>query len=234
MNEIILALLTAKFAGVRKDVLTQLARALALQAATEEEAKTLVEKITDAQVNNFVKEYRADVDREVSASNKAYEANLKKNFDFVAKGGDQKQNNPDPKQGGDPTDLATAIRAAVREEMSTLRERLDKMDGENVAKTRLQQLNEKLNGCNDENFKAQTLKDFARMKFETDDEFAEYLADKSKDIETTNQNVADMALRGGSGSPLFTQKEESGISKSVADYIESQKPANNKFAGKEL
>lgn len=231
MNEIILALLTAKFAGVRKDVLTQLARALALQAATEEEAKTLVEKITDAQVNNFVKEYRADVDREVSASNKAYETNLKKNFDFVAKGG--QQNEPDRKPG-EPTELAAAIKSAVSEAITPLQDELIRLKGENVAKTRLQQLNEKLNGCKDENFKAQTLKDFARMKFETDDEFDEYLADKSKDIETTNQNVADMALRGGSGSPLFTQKEESGISKGVADYIASQKPENNKFGGKEL
>ncbi len=62
----ILALLTAKFSGVRKDGLEHLARAIALQCASEEEAKSLVEKITDAQVNDFVKEYRKMVDKEVS------------------------------------------------------------------------------------------------------------------------------------------------------------------------
>lgn len=44
MRETILALLIAKFSGVRKDVLNHMARAFALQVATEDEAKTLVEK----------------------------------------------------------------------------------------------------------------------------------------------------------------------------------------------
>ncbi|MCM1168795.1 MAG: hypothetical protein NC324_02550 [Bacteroides sp.] len=231
MKETILALLTAKFSGVRKDVLNQMARVFALQAATEEEAKTLVEKVTDAQVNDFAKEYRADVDREVSESNKTMESNLKKKFDFVEKGG--KKVEPEPKQA-EPNDLASLVKTAVADAVKPLQDKLAGYEAENTAKSRLQQLTEKLNGCKDENFKAQTLKDFARMKFETEDEFAEYLNDKAKDIETTNQSVADMALRGGSGSPLFAQKEESGISKGVADYIESQKPANEQFGGKDL
>ena len=44
MKETILALLIAKFSGVRKDGLTALARSLALQCTTEDEAKALVEK----------------------------------------------------------------------------------------------------------------------------------------------------------------------------------------------
>lgn len=58
MKETILALLLAQFVGVRKDGLTQLARSLALQCTTEEEAKALVDKLTDAQVKEFVKEFR--------------------------------------------------------------------------------------------------------------------------------------------------------------------------------
>jgi hypothetical protein len=42
MKEKILALLTAKFSGARKDGLSQMARGLALQASTEDEAKALV------------------------------------------------------------------------------------------------------------------------------------------------------------------------------------------------
>lgn len=72
------------------------------------------------------------------------------------------------------------------------------------------------------------------MKFDTDDEFNEYLTEKATDISTANQNLANTALSNGAGSPLFTQKEESGISKGVAEYVESQKPANNNFAGKEV
>lgn len=74
----ILALLIAKFSGVRKDGLEQMARTLALQCTNEDEAKTLVEKITDAQANDFVKEYRKVVDKEVSEAGKTLETNLKK------------------------------------------------------------------------------------------------------------------------------------------------------------
>ena len=111
MKEKILALLIAAFSGVRKDGLNQLARTIALQATTEDEAKTLVEKLTKAQVDEFVKEFRADVDKEVSDGNKTYEANLKKKFDLVEKkapGSDDGGSG-----GGDPNDIAAIIKAAA-------------------------------------------------------------------------------------------------------------------------
>lgn len=231
MKETILALLIAKFSGVRKDGLTALARSLALQCTTEDEAKALVEKITDAQVNEFVKDYRADVDKEVSESNKTFETNLKKKFDFV-----EKQTEPGGKQTPkpDPNDIAATIKAAVAEAVKPFQEKLMGYEQDNIAKSRLQSLNEKLANCKDENFKNQTLKDFARMKFDTDDDFNEYLAEKEKDIATANQNKADIDLSNSGGSPLFAQKEESGISKGVADFINSQKPENNVFTGKDV
>lgn len=231
MKDKILALLTAKFSGVRKDGLTALARSLALQCATEEEAKTLVEKLTDAQVGDFVKEYRAEVDKEVSESTKTFENNLKKKFDLVAKKPDPE---PDPNQKPDPTDMSEIIKAAVAEAVKPFQEKLSGYEADNIAKSRLQSLNEKLASCKDENFKAQTLKDFARMKFDTDEEFTEYLTEKEKDIATANQNKADVDLRNSGGSPLFSLKDESGISKGVAAFINSQKPENNIFAGKDV
>lgn len=230
MKETILALLIAKFSGVRKDVLTHMARALALQVATEDEAKTLVERITDAQVNEFVKEVRADVDKEVSESNKTFEANLKKKYEFVDKGKKVDSGNQDP----DTSNISEIVKAAVAEAVKPFQEKLSGYEADNIAKSRLQALTDKLNGCKDENFKAQTLKDFKRMNFNTDDDFNEYLNEKTTDIETANQNVANAALSNGAGSPLFTQKEESGISKGVAEYVEAQKPANNNFTGKEV
>lgn len=230
MKEKILALLIAKFSGVRKDVLNHMARAFALQVATEEEAKNLVEKITDAQVNEYVKEVRADVDKEVSESNKTFETNLKKKFDLVAK----KDTEPGGESKPDPNDLAATIKAAVAEAVKPFQDKLAGFESDNVAKSRLQALNEKLNECKDETFKKQTLKDFARMTFDTDDAFNEYLTEKAADIESANQNVADAALSNGAGSPLFSQKEKSGISKGVADFVESQKPENNQFTGKDV
>lgn len=233
MRETILALLIAKFSGVRKDGLMALARSLALQCTTEDEAKALVDKITDAQVNEFVKDYRADVDKEVSESNKTFETNLKKKFDFVEKqtepGGKQTRN-----QDTDPNNIAELIKSAVADAVKPFQEELSGYKAANIAKSRLQSLNEKLASCKDENFKNQTLKDFARMKFDTDDDFNEYLAEKVKDIATANQNKADTELGNSGGSPLFAQKEESGISKGVAEFIKSQSPENNSFAGKEV
>lgn len=229
MRETILALLIAKFSGVRKDGLTALARSLALQCATEDDAKSLVDKITDAQVNEYVKDYRADVDKEVSNSNKTLESNLKKKFEFVEKKAEP-GGNPTP----DTNNISEIVKAAVAEAVKPFQERLSSYEQGDLAKSRLQSLNEKLASCRDETFKAQTLKDFARMKFDTDDEFNEYLTDKVADIATANQNVANAALSNSGGTPLFSQKEESGISKGVADFVASQKPENNTFAGKEL
>ena len=229
MKKTILALLVAKFQGARKDGLNVLAGILALQASTEDEAKALVEKITDAQVNEFIKDYRKDVDKEVSESNKTFETNLRKKYDFK-----EKEVEPGNDPSKNPNDIAEIVKAAVAAAVKPFEEKLSGYETKNIADSRLAQLNEKLNGCKDETFKAQTLKDFARMKFETDDEFAEYLKDKETDIATVNQNVANAALGGASGKPLFAQKGDDGVSKGVADFVASQKPESNAFTGKEV
>lgn len=228
----ILALLTGKFSGVRKDGLEHLARTLALQCANEEEAKTLVDKITDAQVNDFIKEYRKVVDKEVSESNKTFEANLKKKFDFVEK-------KTDPEHGGGgadpkPDDIATIVANAVAGAVKPLQDRLEKYEQGEVDKSRLQALQDKLSACKDETFKAQTLKDFGRMRFDDDNAFNEYLTEKEADIKTANQSVADAKLSVAGGAPQFGQKNDEGVSKAVADFIASQKPDANALSGKEV
>ena len=70
---------------------------IALQCATEDDAKAIVDKLDEAQVKGFVKEFRADVDKEVSDGNKTFENNLKKKFDLVAK-------KTEPNPGGDGDD----------------------------------------------------------------------------------------------------------------------------------
>ena len=229
MKKTILALLVAKFQGARKDGLNVLAGILALQASTEDEAKTLVEKITDAQVNEFIKDYRKDVDKEVSESNKTFEANLRKKYEFK-----EKETEPGGDPNKNPNDIAEIVKAAVAAAVKPFEEKLSGYETKNIADSRLAKLNEKLNECKDETFKAQTLKDFARMTFANDDDFTQYLNDKTADIATANQNVANAALGGASGKPMFAQKNEDGISKGVADFVASQKPEANAFTGKEV
>ena len=229
MKKTILALLVAKFQGARKDGLNVLAGTLALQASTEDEAKALVEKITDAQVNEFIKDYRKDVDKEVSESNKTFETNLRKKYDFK-----EKEVEPGNDPSKNPNDIAEIVKAAVAAAVKPFEEKLSGYETKNIADSRLAKLNEKLNDCKDETFKAQTLKDFARMTFANDDDFTQYLNDKTADIAEANQNVANAALGGASGKPLFAQKGDDGISKGVADFVASQKPEANAFTGKEI
>lgn len=229
MKKTILALLVAKFQGARKDGLNVLAGILALQASTEDEAKALVEKITDAQVNEFIKDYRKDVDKEVSESNKTFETNLRKKYDFK-----EKEVEPGNDPSKNPNDIAEIVKAAVAAAVKPFEEKLSGYETKNIADSRLAKLNEKLSDCKDETFKAQTLKDFARMTFANDDDFTQYLNDKTADIATANQNMANAALGGASGKPLFAQKGDDGISKGVADYVASQKPEANAFTGKEV
>ena len=214
--EQILALLGAKFQGVRKDGLAQLARVMALQCSNEEEAKALVEKVTEAQVTDFVKEYR-----------KVVEASLRKKLE--AEANKPKGNEEQPA----PTDLAEAIKAAVASAVQPLQDEITKYKQGEIGKSRLQALNDALAKCKDETFKAQTLKDFGRMSFNDDAAFNEYLAEKVADIKTTNQSVSDAAMSGGAGAPQFGQKTEGGVSKAVADYVASKSDAGA-LTGKEL
>lgn len=231
MKEKILALLVAQFAGVRKDGLMQLARSLALQCTTEEEAKALVEKLTDAQVKDFVKEFRAEVDKEVSDGRKTYETTLKKKFDFVERKPETVSGGGEPNPGEQTTEAIVA--AAVAKALEPFTKTMNAFNAKTLNDARLQQLNDKLANCKNETFKQRILKDFARMSFDTDESFAEYLSETETDIATANQNVANEGLS-NQGSPLFAQKDESGVSAAVQSYIKSMNPEGNQFAGKEV
>jgi hypothetical protein len=195
----ILTLLQAKFAGVRKDGLAHIARILALNVTTEDDAKNWVEKLTQAQVDGFIKDFRAEVDKEVSACNKTYEETLRKKYDFTERQQSKKDDKPD--EGGADKDIAKLVKAAIAEAVKPLQTELAGFKAKDVAQTRLQALTDKLSGCKSEAFKAKALKDFGRMQFETDDAFTEYLTDTEKDIAAANQGAAEAGL-GRMGRPF--------------------------------
>lgn len=230
MKNIILALLVAKFAGVRKDGLAQLAGALALQATTDEEANALVDKFTPDQVNDFVKDFRKDVDKEVSTSTKTFETTLKDKFDLVEKKLDPNPNpNPNPTN---PTDIAAIVAAAVKSAVEPIQQQLAGFKGQEVNKSRLQTLEGKLKDV-PETFKAQKLKDFGRMNFETEDSFNEYLTEFETDITALNQELADKGLS-GHGKPIMGGTNKEGISAGVDSFIKSKAEDSKVLSGKEL
>jgi hypothetical protein len=200
MKEKILALLLDKFAGVRKDALAQLAGSIALQAATDDEAAGIVEKLTPERVNEFTTDYRKTVDKEVSDANKAYEGNLKKKYDFVEKKEPEPGKDPNP---ANPNDIATIVANAIKAAVEPLQQKIASFEGSKTAETRLQQLQGKFKDKSlPESFTAQKMKDFKRMNFESDEAFAEYLTELDTDITTFNQELANIGL-GGNQKPFF-------------------------------
>lgn len=234
MRDIIIALLTAQFAGVRKDVLNSLARSLALQASNEDEAKALVGKLTREQVETYGREYRADVDKEVSESTRTFETNFRKKYKIADGKAEPGSGDGGSEGNGGNADIQALIKAAVSEAMKPMQETIAGYEAEKVGKARLQALTEKLASCKDETFKAQALKDFKRMQFESDDAFTEYLTEKETDIAAANQAMADAALT-GQGKPMFGSKDaDTGVSSAVAAYVKSLTDADDKLTGKEV
>ncbi|MDR1023800.1 MAG: hypothetical protein LBL94_11115 [Prevotellaceae bacterium] len=214
MKEKILALLQAQFAGVRKDGLSHIANVIAFQVNTEDEAKTLVGKLTAEQVNSFIADWRKEADAEISKANKTYEDGLKKKYDFT-----EKKTEPEPAPPTPPVSVtagnfdAAAFQKFITDSIAAankpILEQLNTFKAGEAAKTRLQSLSEKLKDCSDANFKAKALKDFARMTFDTDEAFNEYLADTEADVKTANQNAADLGL-GAQGRPFASNTPQSG------------------------
>ena len=227
----ILALLQAKFAGVRIDGLAQLARMIALQVTSQEEAQALIDKLDVEKVTETVKDYRKDVDKEVSEANKTYEGNLKKKFKFVEL--DDQTPADDPTKKTNPDDLQAAIKAAVAEVVKPLNDEIAALRGSKISESRLQMLTEKLGSCKDETFKAKVLKDFNRMSFTDDNAFNEYLTETETDIAAFNQDLANKGL-GEQGKPMFGQKNNDGVSSGVASFIQSQTEKENSLGGKEV
>lgn len=231
MKEKILALLLAKFAGVRKDGLAQLATAMSIQAADETEATALVEKISLDKVNDFVKDWRKDVDKEVSDATKTHEGNLKKKYDLVEKKDPDPGKDPkDPKT--DPNDLDARLEAMLQKHIKPLQDRLAGYESEGVKKTRLQSLEGKLVNV-PETFKAQKLKDFSRMNFDTDEAFNEYLTETETDITGFKQELADKGLSGQT-KPIMGGQNKDGVSTGVASFIASKTDDKKPLTGKEV
>ncbi|MDR1348322.1 MAG: hypothetical protein LBJ63_07875 [Prevotellaceae bacterium] len=202
MKEKILALLLAAFAGARKDGLNHIAGVLSFQVDTEEKAKEVVGKLTADQINSFIAEWRREADAEISKANRTYEDGLKKKYDFVEKKQTESIVPPVSVEDSkiDATTLQKMFSESIERVVKPLQETIASLKGEKTKETRLLALNDKLKECSDENFKAKALKDFARMTFETDNAFTEYLTDTEADVKTANQNMADSGL-GEQGRP---------------------------------
>lgn len=227
MFEKIIELLTSKFTGIRKDAIEMLARNLALQCDNDDDVTAAIGKLTEEKVNEFVKGYRSQVDKEVSASISANEKNLRKKYDFVEK----KIDEPKKIEGNDSNDISAIINAAIAKAIEPFQNEISNLKQENANKSRLQQVNEKLNACKNDVYKNQMLKAYQKMSFADDEKFNEYLTELDSDIAEANQSFANDSLRGVK--PLKSEVNNDGVSKAVSDFISSQS-TDSAFAGKKI
>ena len=228
MFEKIIELLTTKFTGIRKDAIEMLARNLALQCDNDDDVTAAIGKLTDEKVNEFVKGYRSQVDKEVSASISANEKNLRKKYDFIEK---KEGNEPKKTEGNDANDISAIINAAIAKAIEPFQNEISNLKQENTSKSRLQQVNDKLNACKNDVYKNQMLKAYQKMAFADDEKFNEYLTELDSDIAEANQSFANDSLRGVK--PLKSEVNNDGVSKAVSDFISSQS-TDSAFAGKKI
>lgn len=213
--EQILALLMAKFpSGVRKDVLMNIAMNLAMAAASEDDAKKLVEGITKDKVDAFSKDYRSSIDREVTEANKTYENRLREKYDFKEKGKDV-----DPVPGSDHTsDTTNPEIAALTKQVSDLTKLMTGFAADKVNTSRRSQIEGLLKDVKDEGYRNTILSGFNYMQFKNDDKFNEYMTSLKADVDKHVQDQADESLL-HSGHINFGKTNDHGVSAGVAEYV---------------
>lgn len=216
MYEKILALLSGKFAQARKDGLQQLARSLALQADDENDVQALVDKLNDDKVTGFIKDWRKEVDTEVTSSTKKFESTLKSKFDLVEKG--------TPTPPADPNDISALVAQAVQSAISPLQQELSNLKAGKVANTRKEELS-KLLGTAPASFKNPILKSFDKISFASDEEFESYKTETVSDFKAFEQELADKGLKG-----FITPADSTGnvekvkVSKDIDEWAKKNAP----------
>lgn len=233
----ILALLQAKFAGVRKDGLQQLAAVIGVQVANEEEANEVVGKLTADKVSKFVTDWRKSADAEIAKANKTHEDGLRRKYDFKEK---EQPGEPNPGEtkpnptGGALT--ADDIRAIIREENKAIRDEYASLRAEKTTATRREQFVAKLDAAKIEGKERDMMLrsfDRAASTFKDDEDFNGYLTEVQGDLDAIAQERSDKGLSNHE-KPLFGAVNKEGISAGVADYIASQSSANPTLTGKEI
>lgn len=226
----ILVLLKAKFPGRRNDVLTNMAKTIALAVESEDDAKKLIDAMAEDKVDTFAKEFRSDIDREITASNQTFEKTLRDKYDFKEKTTDPNPGaDPNP---GDPNNIAAMIKAGIAEAMKPMTDFMAGINADKVNATRKGMLEGVLKDV-PASYRDQILRDFARMNFNDDDAFNTYLEEKKTDVATFVQDLADRGLA-NSGRINFGQVNKDGVSAGVASYIASRTGDGDNLGGKSL
>ena len=235
--QIILAQLVAQFQGVRKDGLNQLARSLALQVDTEEQATEVVGKLTADKVNKFVSDWRKDADAEITKANKTYEDGLKTKYDFVEKPTPGAGTPPAPAPGAalDAEAIQKMMNEAVKQATQGLQTEIASLKGSAITAN----YREKLAGVFGTDvpvaYKNAVLKGFEGRQFADENAFNEFLNETKEGVADFTQELADKGLSLHE-KPVFGTVNKDGVSTGVTSYLETKaaEAENKGLGGKEI
>lgn len=223
----IIALLEAKFTGVRKDGLIALAQVIGLTCATEEEVTKKIEALTKESVDAYVKEYRGAIDRECSAAAETREKKLREQFDLT-----EKKNPPTPPTPPTPPQPNDAIAEAIKKAMQPLMDEISAMKGAKQQDTRRETFTALLKDT-PESVKKQMLGTFDRMSFKDDDDFNTYCEEVKTNVAAMTKEITESGLSGHSR-PNFGNVDTNGVSSAVADFIKASQTGADSTNGKEI
>ena len=228
--EEILALLTTKFKGARKDGLEQLAAAISLQCSNKEEAEAIIDKLSDEKVKGFIADWRKKADAEISKATATHEKGLKDKYNFVEKKPAEPKTDPEP----EPKPGELTLDAISKLIDTKLGAHLETLNGKQAAKDYRATFEAEIDKAGIKGRQRDMmLRNFDRANtFKTADEFNAYMEEAKGDIEAIKQEQADSGL-GGGGKPLFGAVNKEGVSNAVTDYLASKSP-DNKLSGKEV
>lgn len=183
----------------------------------KEKAKELGANLSNVRINSLAEKLDAIVDSEDAIDGEIEKLDSVFSFKELAALDDAKRNaekkkaeegDDDGKKADDKTDKTDATdktddtpawALAMIESNKALQAEIATIKEGNVSKSRRSQLEAKLQDA-PEKFKARTLRDFDRLKLDSDDDFTDYLADIEQDVSDEIQAQSDEGL--GNDSPV--------------------------------
>lgn len=200
MRQAIIAALKTKFEGLNDATYGRIADKMISsgKVKTVDDVANAVAEVTLQQIFDFNGDSRADEAQKTTVKNYEKKHNLKDGKP-VKDGNDSKEQSGASTGGGAASeagssddDSVKALLKQVLDGQKSINDRLDGIDREKTANSRQTQLAEILKNA-PQSVKSRYEKDFARMSFKDDDEFAGWLAELTPDIE---QMSADMSAKG--------------------------------------
>ena len=226
----IIALLEAKFQGVRKDVIQNLAGVIALQVDDKAGAEAIVGQMTAEKVNQFGTNYRSRIDREVQQSNQAFEQNLRKKYDLT-----EKKQAPQPNQDPKPGELTLeAIQAAMAAQLAPLTQRMDAYEQQKTGVARRESYVASMKSAKiSESAQNTLLQQFDRMTFKDDADFNQFLADSQPAFSKMAQDESNSRLK-TDRIPSMGNVDDKGVSAAMKAYVASKGTNGGQVEGKAL